>query len=51
MTEEDADKLLNQFDKQAQDGQVITSEEIAKAYDEATGKERKSRSAVYYFLY
>lgn len=51
MTEEEADKFLNQFDEQAEKGQVITVEEIAIAYDKATGKVRKSRSSVYYLLH
>ena len=51
MNEAEADKFLNQFDEQGQKGQVITVEEIAIAYDDATGKTRKSRSSVYYFLH
>lgn len=51
MTEDEACKFLNQYDEQAQNGQVITVEEIAIAYDKATGKIRKSPSAVYYFLH
>jgi len=51
MNQEEADKFLETFDKQAQEGQVITVEEIAIAYDKITGKVRKSRSSVYYFLH
>lgn len=51
MNKDEADKFLNQFDGQAQIGQIITVEEIAVAYDKATGKEIESCSAVYYFLH
>ena len=51
MSDEEAALFLEQFTHQASKGQVITVEDIAKAYDEATGKERKSLSSVYYFLH
>ena len=47
---EEAD-LLQEFEEQAKDGQVITIEEIAKRYDDACGKKHKSLSTVYYFLH
>ena len=51
MNEEEADAFLKQFEEQAQKGQVVTVEEMAIAYNKATGKTRKSRSSVYYFLH
>ena len=51
MSEEQAAEFLGKFEEQARKGQIITIEEISKAYDEATGKERKSLSTVYYFLH
>jgi len=51
MDDEEAARFLEQFAEQALKGQVITIEDIAKAYDEATGKQRKSLSSVYYFLH
>ena len=51
MNDEEAVLFLEQFAESAAKGQVITVEDIAKAYDEVTGKERKSLSSVYYFLH
>ena len=51
MDEVEAAEFLEQFEELAKKGQVITIEKIAKAYDEATGKEHKSLSTVYYFLH
>jgi len=51
MNEAEAAKFLKQFEDQAEKGQVITVEEIAAAYDEVTGKQRKSLSTVYNFLH
>jgi len=51
MSDEEAAQFLEQFAEQAIKGQVITVEDIAKAYDEKTGKERKSLSSIYYFLH
>ena len=51
MSDDEAALFLEQFESLAVKGQVITVEDIAKAYDEATGKERKSLSGVYYFLH
>jgi len=51
MSDEEALQFLEQFVSQASKGQIITVEAIAKAYDEKTGKKRKSLSSVYYFLH
>ena len=51
MDELEAAEFLEQFEDLAKKGQVITIENIAKAYDEATEKEHKSLSTVYYFLH
>ena len=51
MTEAEAAAFLEKFEEQAKSGQVITAEEIGKAYDKAVGKEHKSLSSVYYFLH
>lgn len=49
MTSEKADAFLEQFKEAAKNGQVITIEEIAAAFDKETGKTRKSLSTVYSF--
>jgi len=51
MNEEEAAVFLEQFEEEAEQGQVITVEKIAAAYDETTGKQRKSLSTVYNFLH
>jgi len=51
MSEIEAEEFLSKFEEQAKNGQVITVETIAKAYDEAVGKTHKSLSTVYYFLH
>lgn len=51
MNEKEAAEFLEQFADQAKKGQIITIKEIAVAYDEATGKHRKSLSTVYNFLH
>ena len=51
MDETKAAEFLEQFEDQARNGQIITVEEIAAAYDDATGKQRKSLSTVYNFLH
>lgn len=50
MSEEDAQKFLSAFEENAKTGQIITIEDVAKALDEITGKERASSSTAYYFL-
>lgn len=51
MNEAEAKVFLKQFEEKAVKGQVVSVEEIAKAYDEAVGIEHKSRSSAYYFLH
>ena len=51
MSEAEAEDFLQQFVEQAKKGQVITIGAIGKAYDEATNKEHKSLSSVYYLLH
>jgi transposase len=51
MNEAEATEFLDKFKQQAEKGEIITVEEIAKAYDEAVGKEHASNSTVYYFLH
>jgi len=52
MNEEEAKEFLEKFKEQAEKGQVVSDEEIAKAYDESAGKEHnKSYSSIYYFLH
>jgi len=51
MTEEEEQTFLSGFEEAAKSGQVTTVDEIAAAYDEATGKERVSKSTVYYLLH
>lgn len=51
MNDIEAKEFLNQFLEKALKGEVVTLDEIAKAYDEATGVEHKSLSSLYYFLH
>ena len=51
MNEFEANEFLEQFAKKAEKGQVVTLDEMAKAYDEATGITHKSLSSLYYFLH
>jgi len=51
MTDEQAKAFLSQFEDAAAQGQIITVEEIAVAYDEAVGVKHKSLSTLYYFLH
>ena len=50
MSEAEEKVFLSQFEEAAKEGQVITIADIAAAYDEKTGKERTSKSTVYYLL-
>jgi len=50
-SEEEEKEFLSQFEEAAQNGQIVTVEEIASAYDERFGKEHKSKSTVYYLLH
>jgi transposase len=51
MSQEESEAFLRQFEEQAEAGKLLTVEEIAKALDQATGKERKSLSTTYSFLH
>ena len=51
MDEDEAVKFMEQFKEKAIKGQLVSVEEISKAYDEAIGKEHKSPSSIYYFLH
>ena len=51
MTKEEAEKFLEQFEKNAEAGQINTVREIAEKYDKMTGKKHKSHSTVYYMLH
>lgn len=48
---EESDEFLKQFKEKAEKGQIITIEEIADAFNEKTGKQRKSLSTIYYFMH
>jgi transposase len=43
-------EFMAQFEEAARQGQIISINEIAAAYDERFGKEHKSKSTVYYLL-
>jgi len=51
MTKEEAAEFLGNFEAEAIRGRIPTVNEISIAYDEKTGKERKSKSTVYKFLH
>ena len=51
MSEEEEKAFLTQYKESAERGEIITIGEIAKAYDEAVGKEHESKSVVYYLLH
>ena len=51
MEDFEANEFLEQFAEKAEKGQVVTLNEMAKAYDEATGVTHKSLSSLYYFLH
>jgi transposase len=44
-------EFIARFEEAAQKGQIVTVEEISKAYDKRFGKKHKSKSTVYYFLH
>lgn len=48
---EESEEFLKQFEEKAAKGQIVTIEEIAEAFNEKTGKQRKSLSTVYYFMH
>ena len=51
MDDEESKNFLNQFKEKSEKGQIITIEEVADAFNEKTGKQRKSLSTVYYFMH
>jgi len=51
MSEDEAKIFLDKFANLATKGQIITIDDIAKAYDEAVGVKHKSLSTVYYLLH
>jgi len=51
MSDVEAEEFLERFEERAKNGQIITIEEIAKAYDESVGKEHSSLSTIYYFMH
>ena len=51
MSDEEEKSFLSQYEEAAKNGEIITIGEIGKAYDEAVGKEHKSKSTVYSLLH
>ena len=51
LNEDEERAFLAQFEQVAENGQIITINEIAAAYDKQFGKEHKSKSTVYYLLH
>jgi len=51
MTDAEEKAFLASFEEASESGQIITISEIAKAYDKLTGKERESKSTIYYLLH
>lgn len=51
MNSEESEEFLQQFKEKAENGQIITIEEIADAFNKETGKQHKSLSTVYYFMH
>jgi transposase len=51
MSDSEELEFIAQFAEASKVGQVTTVSEIAAAYDEVTGKERESKSTVYYLLH
>jgi transposase len=50
-TDHEEEAFIAEFLEATQNGEMITVDEIAKAYDERFGKEHKSKSTVYYLLH
>ena len=46
MTEAEAAAFLQKYEERAKRGELITAEEIGRAYDEAVGKKHKSLSSI-----
>ena len=51
MSSEEELEFLKRFEAKAEKGHVANAKEIALEYDKATGKERKSKSTVYYLMH
>lgn len=51
MTKEEEKEFLQQFEKEAEKGQLITVKKIAEKLDETTGKTRSSLSTTYRILH
>ncbi len=51
MTKEEEKEFLQQFEEEAEKGQLITVKEIAEKLDQKTGKTRSSRSTIYRILH
>jgi transposase len=51
MSREEEEEFLRQYKESAEKGQMIDAATIARAYDEYTGKEHKSKSTMYYLLH
>jgi transposase len=51
LSDEEEKAFLAGFEETAEAGQMTTIAEIAAAYDKLTGKERQSKSTVYYLLH
>lgn len=51
MTNEEEKAFLAGFEEMAKNGELTTINEIANAYDETTGKQRESRSTIYYVIH
>jgi len=50
LSKAEEEKMLREFEKQAENGQVITVKKIKKRYEELIGRELKSRSQIYTVL-
>ena len=50
LTKTETAAFLQGYEERAKKGEIVTIEEIGKAYDKATGKEHKSLSSIYYLL-
>jgi transposase len=51
MSESEEEQFLSRFKSAAEKGELTNINDIATAYDEATGKEHESKSTVYYLLH
>ncbi len=51
LSQADEEAFLAKFEKAAEKGQIVTTGDIAQAYDEFTGKNHASKSTVYKLLH